>query len=261
MKLTVYGYVASQYKRHGVKSDSAKIAGTAAVRNQLIKFTGEQLTPKQKAEEKARTRSKYGSNVKGTNTHYYVEGETFVLDPNSPEYSEQKAAWDKIVTRLTNVATRLEAHAQADLSKKKEAYVTAKNEAFAEILGDKMSTTLDAQQKRTLDARLQAYTFEYYESYVMITVICDEMIDSLAHCLQDKSTEDGSYVYHIRSKKIVTNKLLTDADLENLDKAADDFVKLIPSKDATRFKTTLVKVTDNMGNLVGYKRFLSELDS
>lgn len=261
MRLKVYGYVSTQFKRHGVKSEADKKAQTAAVKNQLHKFLAtESSTESSKEEAKAKTSKPYGSNPKGTNTYYYMKGESFTLDAEDANYSAQKAEWESVITRLTNIATRLEAKAQFDISGKKEAYKKAKDEAFAEIMGDSYSVSLDAGQKRLLDDKLSSFTFGYYESYVMITVICDEYIDALSHCVQDRSTEDGEYVYHIRSKRIVTAALLSGEDLKNLDKEAEDFVKLLPSKEATRFKTTLQKVVDSFGTVTGYKRILERLE-
>lgn len=261
MKLKVYAYVATQYKRHGVKAEADKKAQTAAVKNQLQKFLADGSSKESSKEEnKAKTAKPYGSNPKGTNTHYFMKGESFTLEATDSDFSEQKAKWESAITRMTNIATRLEAKQQFDISGKKEAYKRAKDEAFAEIMGDSFAVSLDAGQKRRLDDKLSSFTFGYYESYVMITIICDEYVDALSHCVQDRSTEDGEYVYHIRSKRIVTAALLSGEDLKNLDKEAEDFVKLLPSKEATRFKTTLQKVVDSFGTVTGYKRILERLD-
>lgn len=196
MHIRSYVYLSSQYTRHGVKTEADKKASTAAVRNQLSKVLGGVSSKKTEgSDKKAREAKPYGSNVKGTNSHYFVKNEQFDLDEGSANFEEEKGRWEKFCTLATNIATRLEAMTQYDISEKKETYKKAKEKAFSELMGDvALSTTLSVDQKRALDARLGQHTFTYYESYIMICVISDEVISALAHCQQDNTTDKGEYV-------------------------------------------------------------------
>lgn len=263
MHIRTYCYLSSQYTRHGVKTEADKRASTAAVRNQLSKVLGGVSSRnKEKVDKKAREAKPYGSNPKGTNSYYFVKNQSFDLSEGSPKFEEEKDRWEKFCILATNIATRLEAMAQYDISGKKEAYRKAKEKAFSELMGDAaISTTLSVDEKRQLDARLGQYTFTYYESFIMICVISDEVISALAHCQQDNTTENGEYVYHIRSKTIVTASLLTADAISSLGKEAEDYVKLIPSKMANKYKTVLLRLVDGYGNVTGYRRKLEPIDS
>jgi hypothetical protein len=263
MKIKAYCYLSTQYKRHGVKTEADKKAASSSVRGQLLKFTKDYKSKESdgsKVDKKAHEALPYGTNVKGTNSHYFIKGEEFTLDEGSESYATQVSRWETFITNVTNIATRLEAVEQYDISDLKAAYRNKKAEVFQRFLGDQVSVNLNAEQKRELDSELASKGFSYYESQLMITIICDERIDSLSHCLQDKSTEDGEYVYHIKSKRVVTKHLFTKDALANLAKESADLVKLLPSKEATRFKTVLTTIFGNNGQVVGYRRFMEALD-
>lgn len=264
MKIKAYVYLSTQYKRHGVKQEADKKAASSSVRGQLLKFTTNQSSVESngtKADKRAHDALPYGSNVKGTNSHYFVKGKEFTLSEGTEAYAAQLRDWETFVKDVTNIATRLEAVDQYDISQLKADYREAKANVFNRFLGNQYSINLNAEQKRILDNELSAKGFSYYESQLMITIICDERIDSLSHCLQDKSTEDGEYVYHIKSKRIVTKNLFTKEAIANLAKEAADVIKLLPSKEATKFKTVLMAVLNGNGQVVGYRRYMEELDS
>lgn len=262
MHVRTYCYLSTQFVRHGVKSEADRKASTAAVRNQLSKVLSKNSSEKKdKSDQKARETKPYGTNVKGTNSHYFVKNQIFDLDEDSTTFEAEKDRWEKFCILATNIATRLEARSQYDITSKKEAYKSAKEKAFSELMGDMaMSTTLSVDQKRALDARLGQYTFTYYESYIMICVISDEVISALAHCQQDSTTDKGEYVYHIRSKTIVTASLLTAQEIAALGGEADDYIKLISSKTANKYKTVLLRLVDTNGNVTGYRRKLEPVD-
>lgn len=263
MKIKAYVYLSSQYKRHGVKTEADKKAASSSVRGQLVKFANSQSSEESngtKVDKKAHEARPYGSNVKGTNSHYFCKGKEFSLVEGAEDYQSQLEAFNTFVKDVTNIATRLEAVEQYDISELKSAYRAKKAEVFQSFLGDRYSVNLNAEQKRRLDNELATKGFTYYESQLMITIISDERVDSLSHCLQDRSTEDGEYVYHIKSKRIVTRYLFTKEAIANLCKETADFVKLLPSKEATRFKTVLTAIVDGHGQVVSYRRYMEELD-
>lgn len=265
MHIRVYCYLSTQYVRHGVKSEADKKASTAAVRNQLAKVlngNASKVGSKDGTDRKAKETKPYGTNVKGTNSHYFVKNEQFDLTEGSANYDAEVKRWEEFCTQATNIATRLEARDQYDISQKKERYKAAKAEAFAEIMGDTaVSVSLSVDQKRQLDARLSQYSFTYYESHIMICVISDEIISALSHCQQDNTTDKGEYVYHIRSKTVITAGLLTAEDRDNLGKEASDYIKLIPNKSANKYKTVLLRLVDQNGYTTGYRRKLEAIDT
>lgn len=264
MKLRAYVYLSTQYKRHGVKTEADKRAVSSSVRGQIEKFKNDRssnASNEVKAEKKAHDALPYGSNVKGTNSHYFYKGEEFTLDEGSDLYSSQVEKFDTFIKDVTNIATRLEAIQQYDISDLKAAYRAKKAEVYQRFLIDDSSVSLTADQKRIFDNELATKGFSYYESQLMITIISDERVDSLSHCLQDKSTEDGEYVYHIKSKRVITKYLLSKDALSDLERKTDDYIKLLPSKEASKFRTILFAIYSNNGQVVGYRRQLEKLDS
>lgn len=261
MQLRTFVYLTSQYHRHGVKSSSDRTAGSAAVNKMLNRIYKKDSSDNSDNEKrKKKERSPYGQHKKGTNTFYFVDGAEFSLGSGGEAPTEQElSAWDNFIIKATNIATRLEATPQYDISGKKAAYQERKNTLFKSIMGDAAEVSLTAADKRRLDDALSEKSFSYWKSWLMIVVLSDTIIPELSHCKQDQMSEDGMYVYHIRSKTVITATLLSQEILAGLDVQAVEQIKLLPSKEATRFKTLLRAVYDNRGNVIRYYRKLESL--